>query len=69
MAEYNMQYNNLKKRLIKAKLIVESDMSLSESERANFKREINAKLIELDDRYFDNKPLSSIEEALFQLKC
>jgi len=64
MAEYNLQYNNLKKRLVTLKLIIDSDMSLDDATKSIFKKQINSALIELDERYSDGKTLNSIEDTV-----
>ena len=61
MAEYNMNYMNLRKRLLTLKIVTESDMSLNESSQRSRLLLIDGLLKDLDNRYSENQPLSVIE--------
>lgn len=61
MAEYNMNYMNLRKRLLTLKILTESDMNLIESSQKSRLVLIDSLLKDLDNRYSENQPLSIIE--------
>ena len=61
MAEYNMNYMNLRKRLLTLKIVTESDMSLIESSQKSRLNLVDGLLKDLDNRYSENQPLSVIE--------
>lgn len=67
MAEYNMQYINLKKRLKTLKLVIESDMSLDSKSKNAFVKKINDALIELDERYSEGRLLGLVENAIKEI--
>lgn len=61
MAEYNMNYMNLRKRLLTLKILTESDMTLIESSQKSRLVLIDGLLKNLDERYSENQLLSIVE--------
>ena len=68
MAEYNMNYLSLKKRLFTLKLLTESDMNLPEGAHSNRVKMIDSLLKQLDERYSENQPLSMVEAQLEEVE-
>lgn len=68
MADYNILYLELCKRLsvLKAKLPYAN--SLSDAERAMYEKEIDSTFKKLDDRYSDAKYIDDIEDAVIELE-
>lgn len=68
MAEYNMTYKILKKRLTTLKLLTDADMNLSDEELKIRKNKIDAALKELDERYSEGFTLSFVEDKILELE-
>ena len=69
MAEYNMIYLNLKKRLSTLKLLTESDTKISEDERSIALAKIDKLQKNLDERYSDGLLLSLVESEVHKIEC
>lgn len=68
MAEYNLQYLNLKRRLTFLKVLTASDGTLTEEKKNSKLAEYDSLLKLLDDRYSDEKSLGIIETQLNKLE-
>ena len=68
MAEYNLQYLNLKRRLTFLKVLTASDGTLTEENKNSKLTEYDSLLKLLDDRYSDEKSLGIIETQLNKLE-
>ena len=68
MAEYNLQYLNLKRRLTFLKVLTASDGTLTEENKNSKLAEYDSLLKLLDDRYSDEKSLGIIETQLNKLE-
>lgn len=68
MAEYNMTYKILKKRLTTLKLLTDAGMNLSDEDLRIRKNKIDAALKELDERYSEGFSLSFVEDKVLELE-
>ena len=68
MAEYNLQYLDLKRRLTFLKVLTASDGTLTEENKNSKLAEYDSLLKLLDDRYSDEKSLGIIETQLNKLE-
>lgn len=68
MAEYNITYKILKKRLTTLKLLTDTDLNLSDEDLRIRKNKIDALLKELDERYSEGFSLSFVEDKTLELE-
>ena len=68
MAEYNMIYKILKKRLTTLKLLTETIIDLSDEDLRIRKNKIDKLLKELDERYSEGLALSFVEDDILELE-
>ena len=68
MAEYNLMYQDLKKRLTVLKILTETDCTLNESVRSSRESIIDSLLKELDYRRQEHLYLEGIEVNVINLE-
>lgn len=68
MAEYNMQYRDLKKRLKVLKLLNETNYSIEISERDRKNNVLESLLKNLDYKHSEELPLTDIEQDVIDIE-
>lgn len=68
MAEYNVKYLELKRRLKILKLLNDTDLNLTSQQRSDKGKILDVLLKELDNRYAENLFLDEIEMSVENLE-
>ena len=68
MAEYNVKYLELKRRLRILKLLNDTDLNLSSQQKSDKGKVLDILLKELDNRYAENLFLDEIEMSVENLE-
>lgn len=68
MAEYNIKYQDLKKRLRVLGLLNDSDCSINSSNKEERKKQIDSLLKNLDYKHSEELPLTDIEASVIELE-